>query len=123
MGEGVRAFGVEQGLTPGDAALLELAVVEAVNNAILHAYAGIDQGQVRVDMTRQGNRLIFAVTDWGQPFDLASQMARARERNQSPDLAEHGRGLALINQIMDQVEYSSQGGANTMRLTKLEATA
>lgn len=98
---------------------MELSVVEAVNNAIKHAYDGQSGNEVRAAVTLRPDRIIFSVSDSGRAMTAAEPM----ELNVNPDdlenLPESGMGLMIIRAAMDQVDYSSQDGWNTLTMTKL----
>lgn len=117
----VRAFCRDLGMEEDEAAGVELAVVEAMNNAVLHAYDGSEDGKVELEMMRQpGGELVFAVTDWGRPFDFSAGTSgeTVTPEDSAATLAESGRGLMIIGSIMDRLEYASADGANTLRLFK-----
>ncbi|MGD9527039.1 SpoIIE family protein phosphatase [Pseudonocardia sp.] len=72
---------------------VEIAVLEAVSNAIQHAYPGRAGGRVRVEGTLDGTgRLSLTVSDDG------------RWRVPGPDPRGRGRGLAMIRACVDEVE-------------------
>jgi len=81
----VRAFAVRHGVRAGDD--VELAVSEAVTNAVLHAYAGAEPGEVRVFAERVGQRVVIVVEDDG---------AGLSPRADSPGL---GLGLMVISEV------------------------
>jgi serine/threonine-protein kinase RsbW len=109
-------------LTTADLAGIELALVEAVNNAIEHAYHG-EPGHpvmVVVDLTR--DRLSLRISDRGAPMD-PRQLDQAGKFAQ-PDLADldtwshRGRGLNLIKACMETVEYRADRGLNTLTMSR-----
>lgn len=122
-GRRAHAFCLESGLSPEDAFWLELAVVEALNNAVIHAYAGEPGGRVRLDLVMRDGRCEVAVTDWGRAFDFAARLAEARRKGDAADGSEGGRGLLILDQVCDRLEYTSKDGANTMRLIRNRSVA
>lgn len=80
-----------------DRPAIEVAVSEAVSNAVLHAYAG-DRGRVHVRARFAGDALCVEVADSGRGM---------RPRADSPGL---GLGLPLIVQLAAQVDISSEDG-------------
>ncbi len=92
----VNRFASEAALD-GDATFaLSVAIGEAVNNVIEHAYLR-DPGTLRVQVRREGSRIVSSVEDNG-----AWRRARREGR---------GHGLTIIRSLMDGVEVNlSQGG-------------
>ena len=119
LGAAVGGICLLAGYGPSQADLLQLAVVEAVNNAIEHAYQGEPGARVEVELRLRSSHLQFLISDRGRAMaDLTPQEPRFNSEDLS-SLPERGRGLYLIHQIMDQVEYTSVGGHNTLSLTKM----
>ena len=92
---------------------VRVALTEALSNAILRGN-GADGSQVRVLATVTDDALVFDVVDEGDGFDLAA----ARPDPTSPEnlLREDGRGLFLMNRLMDRVERFQSNG-NVVRMT------
>lgn len=91
-----------------------VALTEALSNAILRGN-GEDAGkQVRVRAEVQDGELVLEVEDEGEGFDLA---ACTEDPTTPENLArEDGRGLFLMQRLMDRVERYRNGG-NVVRLT------
>lgn len=95
---------------------IELALQEALANAILHG-AGNDPHKTvecRVACEQQHGMLII-VSDPGEGFDPAKVANPLRAENL---YSNHGRGIFLINRLMDQVEFK-RGGAEIHMLKNL----
>jgi serine/threonine-protein kinase RsbW len=111
------------GLDEVEAYRMELCVVEAMNNAIRHAYHGQPGHRVAVSLELHSDRLEFSVSDSGEPIPPA-ELAKLRreaagaESFSSDELLENGMGLLIMLEVMDEVNYDSSGGVNTLRLTK-----
>jgi len=118
IGAGVLAFCLGQGLSSDEAGLVELAVVEAANNAVIHAYAGSPNGKIEVNMERTADKLVFSVSDWGESFDPGPLLARLGPAWEQDPLEESGRGLAIIKQVMERIEHRSTDGRNTMVMVR-----
>jgi serine/threonine-protein kinase RsbW len=89
-----------------------LAVTEAVSNAIRHGSPAGEADTVELSAEMEGPRLIVTVRDHGDPFTPPTPAL--------PDPAlfsEHGRGLYLMQQLMDEVRFSRNGGT-VVRMTK-----
>jgi serine/threonine-protein kinase RsbW len=68
LGEQVRDACLRLGLSTEAAREVEICVVEAVNNAIEHAYQLADDRQVDVMLESDGERLRLVIRDEGQPM-------------------------------------------------------
>jgi anti-sigma regulatory factor (Ser/Thr protein kinase) len=97
----LRSWLSRRGFDDEEASEVMLAVSEACNNAVEHAYDGA-QGVLRVSAEVQSGRLEVVVEDRG----------RWRETKPSPD---RGRGMLLIRRLMDSAEFhSDQGGTRAI---------
>lgn len=97
---------------------MEMAVVEAVNNAIEHAYRGEPGHEVEILIGVQDDSLTFAVSDRGGAMEDAYASRVNRIPMDLDEIEEGGRGLLLIRKIMDSVEYCSEEGRNSLLMKK-----
>jgi anti-sigma regulatory factor (Ser/Thr protein kinase) len=81
---------------------LQVAVGEALNNAIEHAY-GTTSGTVHVRATHDGRVLVVEVADNG--------------RWRPPRTEGRGHGLSLMRGLVDAVEIDSQPSGTIVRLS------
>ncbi|PKN07472.1 MAG: hypothetical protein CVU73_11945 [Deltaproteobacteria bacterium HGW-Deltaproteobacteria-8] len=106
-------------LTSDEADALELAVCEAANNAIKHAYTGRPDGVVQVTLAVDGTGLVMCVSDKGAPLEdkqkLNNDLAVARSLE---DLPEGGMGLFLIRNAADSVGYKAGEHGNVLIIRK-----
>ena len=84
----------------------ELALSEACTNVLLHSGPG-DQYVVRLDMDDGIGRI--RVIDVGHGFDSA----RLQAEEPLPE-AERGRGLGLMQALVDRVDFTSRPEAGTI---------
>lgn len=90
---------------------LRVAVTEALANAVLYGNGSDPQKQVRVEVHLDRTRVILRVADEGGGFNPGQVPDPTRPENlQRPG----GRGIFLLYQLMDEVEFNDQG--NTVRL-------
>jgi serine/threonine-protein kinase RsbW len=86
---------------------VELAVQEALANAVVHGCGNDPSKQVRCQLKSDPNdRIVIIVTDPGPGFrsDLIA------DPKQGENLyADHGRGVYLIRQLMDEVHFHRSG--------------
>jgi serine/threonine-protein kinase RsbW len=85
---------------------VELALSEACTNVLLHSGPG-DQYVVRLDMEDEVGRI--RVVDVGHGFDSA----RLQATEPLPE-AERGRGLGLMQALVDRVDFTSRAEAGTI---------
>jgi len=103
---------------------VELCVVEAVNNCIEHAYGNQRGHQVEVVFALENDKLVVDVCDTGKSMDeKAIEKADVAQLNIDPDnfhtMAEQGRGLPIMKQIMDTITYNTNDdGKNCLTLIK-----
>jgi serine/threonine-protein kinase RsbW len=91
-----------------------LAVQEALANAVVHGCGNDPSKQVRCRVKSDPNgRIVIIVTDPGPGFSPALLSDPKRHENLYDD---HGRGVYLIRQLMDEVHFE-QGG-NEIRMWK-----
>jgi sigma-B regulation protein RsbU (phosphoserine phosphatase) len=94
--------------------LIELAVNEAVVNIIEHAYRNAPDKPVRIEARLSPDRIEFRLYDWGRSFDPTAVPPPAFDGSK-----DHGFGIYIIDQAVDEVEYTrEENGRNcaTMRI-------
>ena len=112
LAEAVRKEAVLAGLRSEAIVDLELALVEAVNNIVIHGYLD-EAGAIELCITRDsGVRL--ELRDWGRRIPEAELKGLERA---SP-LDESGRGIAIIRACVDLLDYRSEEGLNRLTLFK-----
>jgi serine/threonine-protein kinase RsbW len=111
------------GFTPIEGSQVEVCVVEAVNNSIQHAYQGDSEQSVELEVTLLPGQLIFDVWDSGTPADAGRMNADHRgaleiQSDCVNDIPEGGRGLPIIQEVMDSFEYTPGTERNRFRMIK-----
>jgi serine/threonine-protein kinase RsbW len=93
---------------------ISLAVQEALVNAVVHGCRSDPSKSVTCKLQCDGDgRIIVAVSDPGPGFSPESISDPKRGENLH---AEHGRGVYLIRQLMDEVEF--ERGGSEIRMWK-----
>lgn len=101
------------GVAAEDMMLLETAVVEIAGNVIDH---GRPAGSVlwAFRLAVHEDRLECLLSDTAQPVDLAPGGATLPEDPESED----GRGLAIAEALLDDLEYARVGEGNVWRMVR-----
>jgi serine/threonine-protein kinase RsbW len=86
---------------------ISLAVQEALANAVIHGCKSDSSKEVRCRLWRdpQG-RVLIVITDPGPGFDLGQLFDPKQPEH---IYADHGRGVYLIHQLMDEVHFEKGG--------------
>jgi serine/threonine-protein kinase RsbW len=121
----VRGVCFRLGMNAADTSSVDVSTMEAVTNAIKHAYIGAAGHEVSVEFSYTKKRVDLYVRDWGKSMP-EEQAAKLRDGSRVlefdpvdlPAVPEGGMGLQIIHQLMDEVAYSAEGGSNCLRLTK-----
>ena len=107
------------GCGKGHEAEIDLALREALANAIKHGAGGDASKEVRCCVACDESRgMMIVVSDPGKGFDPATVPSPLVGEQLFSD---HGRGLYLINQLMDQVWFS--GGGTQIHMVKAACDA
>lgn len=114
----LRARLAAQGLSEEGCGSVEIALAEALNNIVEHAYPAGQPGEIRLSVTMTRDRLCCRLRDQGAPLPDLAVPARAR-----PDpaaaraaLPEGGFGWYLIRDLTDALSYARLDGENILTL-------
>jgi serine/threonine-protein kinase RsbW len=98
---------------PGEEFEVELALREALENAVVHGNQEDPDTQVHVRCRCQpGKEISIVVTDQGKGFDFAKTVGDGNTTD--PD-SEHGRGIQLMKAYMDDVHFERGGSEVHLR--------
>ena len=97
---------------------VEIALAEAVNNIVEHAYAGLPEGTVEIACDLDKTGLTMQIMDFGNalgsnelppgnPVDLDVALE---------DLPEGGFGWFLLRELTQSISYDRKDGANILTL-------
>jgi sigma-B regulation protein RsbU (phosphoserine phosphatase) len=113
--EAVRREALAQGCAPDCAGDIVMAVDEACQNIIRHAYADRDDGEIVIEIERAGPELVVSLRDFAPPVDPS----RVRPRDIG-DLRPGGLGTHLIHEVMDGASFAPPppDGGNLFRMRK-----
>jgi len=92
---------------------IALALTEALANAIKHGSKNDPSLKVQCQVIDEGSALTIIVGDSGPGFDPASVASPLESAGLTAD---HGRGLYMIRQLVDEVRFERRGAE--IRMTK-----
>jgi serine phosphatase RsbU (regulator of sigma subunit)/anti-sigma regulatory factor (Ser/Thr protein kinase) len=107
------AFCLKHDVSRGTCSQLELAVVEALNNAIEHGCAGIPDARVRMRWAWEDDTLEVRIYDPGHFIPNPAEAALPEDK-----LAEGGRGAFVMATLMDRVEHRLKDGHHCVVMYK-----
>ena len=92
-----------------------MAVDEACQNIIRHAYSGDPDGEIVVDIRRQGESIAIHLLDFAAPVDVSTIKPRPLDQ-----LKPGGLGTHFIQECMDECGFLTppDGAGNCLRLVK-----
>ena len=104
----------EAGCGPSCSQDVVLAVDEACQNVIRHAYGGAP-GEIVLEIARDGDRLVVYLRDFADPVDPERIRPRALD-----DVRPGGLGTHFIQELMDEHEFLApeSGTGNLLRMKK-----
>jgi serine/threonine-protein kinase RsbW len=114
VGHAVRGVCASSPLSSEAHGEMEVCVVEAVTNAIAHAYRREVGFRVEAAITLHQDRIAFEVSDFGTPIKEFAPRTLEFDPEDFGSLPESGMGLFIIETIMDEVSYRSENGKNTL---------
>src|ERR1700738_830007 len=98
---------------PGEEFDIELALREALDNAVVHGNQEDPETKVHIRCRcRPGNEISIVVTDQGKGFDFEKIVNNG---SSSDPGSEHGRGIQLMKAYMDDVHFERGGSEVHMR--------
>jgi sigma-B regulation protein RsbU (phosphoserine phosphatase) len=94
---------------------LVIAVDEALQNVIRHAYGSASEGDIDISIRRAGNHLIILIRDYAESIDVSQIKPRDLD-----DVRPGGLGTHFMREVMDKMEFlpSPDGKGNLLRMSK-----
>lgn len=110
----IMALVIENGCAGDSEFEIELALREAMANAIVHGCANDPDKKVQVCVSCDHERgILIVIRDPGEGFDPAALPSPVVGQN---IFSKSGRGIFLINQLMDKVQF--ERGGTEIRMVK-----
>lgn len=94
---------------------LVIAVDEALQNIIRHAYHHATDGEIEINIYRLEGTITFEIRDYADPIDLTA----VQERDVN-DIRPGGLGVHFMREVMDEVAFLTSKGArgNLLKMSK-----
>ena len=109
------SFATKAGFSFEEIEDMKVAVSEACNNAVLHAYGDADTGMIDLRFENDGERLVITVQDYGHSFvnTVVPGNGVPGEREEISELSVGGLGIFLMEALMDEVQVHTDDTAGT----------
>jgi serine/threonine-protein kinase RsbW len=105
--QGIMQLVAQMRCAPGKEEAVHLALHEALANAVVHGAKADPSQVIECDITCDESRgMLIVVRDPGKGFDPAKVPSPVIGEN---IYSQHGRGIYLINQLMDEVKFLKNG--------------
>lgn len=108
-------FATKAGYTFEEIEDMKVAVAEACNNVILHAYGAADSGTIELRLESGEEGMTISVKDHGQSFVFPENagIPALLEQTEISEVTVGGLGLFLMEALMDDVQVRSYDGSGT----------
>lgn len=107
----IRSFGVAD----SDIADIAISVSELINNAVTHGNKSDRSKQVEIEVGRADGSVVISVTDQGGGFNPDKIDDPRKKENL---LKEAGRGMFIVESLMDKVDISLTTDGTRITITK-----
>lgn len=91
---------------------ISVAIIEAVNNAILHGNQLDINKKVKIRYDIDDESISFVIGDEGKGFDFSNIPDPTLPENLEKT---HGRGIFLMNHLADDIEFAENGAIVEMK--------
>ncbi|UCC14676.1 MAG: ATP-binding protein [Gammaproteobacteria bacterium] len=102
-----------EGLPEMDSYQVKTCVVEAINNAVEHAY-GFGKGTINIGLWKEGRQMMIEISN---DNENSQSVDFAQDAEPVPE-SERGRGWLIIKSWVDDAVMKRRGGRTVVRLTK-----
>jgi stage II sporulation protein AB (anti-sigma F factor) len=111
------AFAAQLDPTIAELQDIKTAVSEAVTNAVIHGYEGLEPGEITLSMKLRENEVYIEITDNGRGIADIEQ-AKQPLYTSRPDLERSGMGFTVMETFMDDIRIQSENGKGTTIIMK-----
>lgn len=114
----VKTFCEDNNVSDSSIREIELSLAEALNNIIKHSYKGDETKLIEIDVECGEKNVTIVLTDYGEARKNRGKPKLEFDPNDIESLPEGGMGLFIIEQLMDENIYTSDGKKNSFKLVK-----
>lgn len=118
----VSGLAYQMGFSYNDIEDIKVALAEACNNVVSHAYRNSEAGDMIVDFHVEAERLRIIISDEGtsSPFDAKrlKNEASSLHGKSLDEIDVGGLGIYLMKTLMDEIEYETDEKGVKVSLTK-----
>ncbi len=119
VAEQIDEFCGQRKIAPAIAYQANLSLDELLTNTISYGYEDGAQHEIRIDLTIEGDQLMFRIEDDAKQFDLTdSDPNRADTDSGLDERVPGGLGIFFVHQMMDTVTYRRENSKNVVLLGK-----
>jgi serine/threonine-protein kinase RsbW len=95
---------------------MKVAVAEACNNSVIHAYQEKESGSIEVEFAMESKALTIKVTDHGVSFQYEQSAPEFSPfvNKELHNLSAGGLGIYLMQALMDKVEVNTENGTHVI---------
>lgn len=97
---------------------IELSLAEALNNIIKHAYQGIQNKIIDINIEYVNKKIVIILSDYGIARKNLNKPKLEFDPEKIDSLPEGGMGLFIIEQLMDENIYVRENDKNIFTLIK-----
>ncbi|RKD22631.1 anti-sigma B factor RsbW [Ammoniphilus oxalaticus] len=103
---------------------MKVAVSEACNNAVIHAYDKGNSGQIDVHFEEQKDGLRITIKDFGSSFNYekVSNEAESLHDKELSEVTVGGLGIFMMQALMDDVQVNNETGTEVILIKLLNGT-
>ena len=84
----------------------QVALAEGFTNTVRHAHKNLPRNTtIDVEVNLFSRCLEIRIWNWGQPFDLNSELQSLNPEESNLLEKEHGRGLLFMQRLTDELQY------------------
>jgi serine/threonine-protein kinase RsbW len=118
IGKSIKSLCLSLSYSENESYDIETCVVEAVNNAIKHAYHNQSDKEVEVIFSIHEDKIVIEICDTGKQMEWKNFPMLNFNHTDLNDLPEGGMGLYIIHSIMDKMDYYSHNHKNILSITR-----
>ncbi len=97
---------------------IEICLVEALNNVVKHSYSEESGHNIVIKLNNSDGWVSITINEDGSPRPEMDAPNLDFDPDDIDNIPEGGMGLFIIDQLMDETNYTSENGQNTFVMKK-----